>query len=132
MRTRFVPSAIFYLGIAFLCIGLVAIPTACTKNHRQDTLRASLVTVNGARDVFLTWDRDHQLQIVKDATTRTDAEAKLKEYQDKQANVHLGFEIAYHALATAATQSDDPSLQRALAEVAKIVMSLRELGVPKI
>jgi hypothetical protein len=117
------PISAAILVLATLC----ALAGACTKNERTDTLRASLIAVNAARDGFTTWDRQHQQALAESATTREAGEAALERYREQRKPVISGFEVAYRALAVAATQTDDPSLQRALAGSKDLVDAVKQL-----
>jgi hypothetical protein len=109
--------------LALLC----ALVGACTKSERTDTLRASLIAVNAARDGFTSWDRQHQQGIVEAATSRDAVQAALEHYREQRTPVVSGFEMAYRALAVAATQTDDPSLQRALASSSQLIDAVKQL-----
>ncbi len=116
----------------FVLVFLVSTMTfiACTGNKRQDTLRASLAVMNGARDGFKAWDAAHQKAIVDGATSKEDATAKIAAYRVKQAELVLVIEAAYHALAQAALKSDDPSLKEALARATELVAAVKAFTSP--
>ncbi len=114
---------------SLVCVALLGcmLQSACTKNQRVDTLRTSLISLNAARDGFTSWDRDHQQQIVNQATNRDDAVKALESYRDRRKPVAESFEVAYRALALAATQTDDPSLTAALESSRQLVDAVKAL-----
>jgi len=118
-------SVYFVLLPVLLCLFMGSV--SCTKNKRADTLRQSVLAVNAARDGFSTWDRAHQQSIVDAATSREDGEAKLANYRDRRRPVVDGFEVAYRALAVAATQVDDPSLTAAIAKATELIDAVKQL-----
>jgi hypothetical protein len=81
--------------LAISCGGGIA-----SRAHK--TLAISLSAANAARDSFTAWDKDHQLEIVHNATTREEAEAKLAAYRHTRADVLAGFTVAYTSIAAAA------------------------------
>lgn len=99
-----------YLATFAICIGLIAVPAACSGNQRQRTLHTVLVSANVARDGFVSWDAAHQAQIVSSASSRAEAEIQLVAYRERRDKLVAEFERLYRALATAATQDDRPSL----------------------
>lgn len=113
--------------LVWACVVLFVSSVSCSKSTRTDTLRASVVAVNAARDGFASWDRQHQQEIVEHAPTREEAEGALTTYRDRRVPVVDGFETAYRALAIAATQTDDPSLKSALAVSGELVDAIKRL-----
>ena len=103
-------SLALFVATFLICLGLVAVPSACGGDQRQRTLHAALVAANVARDGFVAWDAARQAQIISEASSRADAEAKLAAYRQRRDELVTGFERVYRAIATAATQSDRPSL----------------------
>jgi hypothetical protein len=126
MRSH-MPAFLLYLGVFFACIGLAAAPAACTKNQRVNTIQTSLVAVNVARDGFTAWDLQHQSAIVDAASSRDEAEQKIAAYKAARDPVIAGFEIAYRALAMAATQTDDSSLAVALKASSDLFLAVKQL-----
>lgn len=106
-------SLVLFLLTFALCLGLVAIPSACNGNQRSRTLHAALIATNVARDGFVAWDAAHQAQLVESATSRAEAEAALAAYRGRRDKLISDFERVYRAIATAATQTDRPSLVEA-------------------
>jgi hypothetical protein len=123
MHVRKSPTA-YLLFLVMLCLG-ASVTSACTADQRRDTLRASLTGVNAARDGFVAWDASHQQQLVAEATTLGAGEEALKSYRASREKVRDGFVLAYQALAVAATQTDDPSLQAALARAGDLIAAVK-------
>lgn len=123
---RHVPVLALYLGVFFACVGLAALP-ACTGSQRSKTLRASVLAVNAARDGMLVYDATHQKAIVDKATSREEGERELAAYYTKRTPVVAAFEVAYRALAVAATANDDPSYRAALAAAKSALDALQAL-----
>jgi len=120
---------IAYVVLFLVCMALTAVSatTGCTKNQRVESIHASLVAVNAARDGFASWDNDQQQAIVAHATTREEATKALAEYRENRLKVSADFEVAYRLLAVAATQTDDLSLSAALTEASKLVEAIKKL-----
>lgn len=128
MRHRLPPAPpIAYFCLALVCLLLFVSSVSCTQQDRANTLRASLTAVNTAKAGFVAWDRRHQMQIVEASKTREEAEGALFAYRARRTPVVEGFEVAYRALAVAATQTDEPSLRGALATAADLVDAVRRL-----
>lgn len=68
----------------------------------SSTLATTLAATNSARDEFIKWDKQHQLDLVDKAKTRTEAEEGLKAYRKKRQKIVQSFTIAYSAIAGAA------------------------------
>lgn len=109
--------------ILALLLGCVA----CTKSQRVDTIHATVVAVDAARDGFTSWDLAHQQALVDASASRDDATKAVAEYRLKQAQIVNGFEVAYRALAVAATQTDEPSLKAALAAASDLIDAIKRL-----
>jgi hypothetical protein len=113
---------------ASLVIGLLlAVLVGCGANYRQRTVKASVQSVNAARDGFVKWDLSIQLEIVKQAASRDEAEYKLKAYRTARLFVLDLFEAVYRALAVAATETDAASLNEALKQLQKLFKALEAL-----
>lgn len=113
---------------ATLCtIGLAIMAVSGGCSGRQKTLRASLVAVDAARDGFVEWDKQHQLQIVEKATSKEEGRAKLDEYRTNREPIITGFEVVYRAIALAATREDDASLRDALDRAEKLFQAVTRL-----
>lgn len=100
---------------------------ACSKNQRVDTIHTTLLAVNSARDGFTAWDAQHQQALVAAATTREAAEQTVASYHDSRRPVVDGFEVAYRALAVAATQTDELSLSAALTTASELIDKVRSM-----
>lgn len=101
--------------------------TGCSGSQRQKTIKATLISTNAARDGFIEWDRIHQLRIVEQATTREEAEVKLKSYRAARVFVVSLFETVYRSLAIAATDTEETSLQEAMRQVRKLLKAIEAL-----
>lgn len=120
----------------FVCMGLtfVSLP-GCNQNQRADTLHGALVTVVAVHDGYASWDLDQQKAIAKDvvasSTTRAEAEAKgtaaRTAYLAKRSTYDKWFEVAFQAIATAATQTDDLSLSKAIDQLKILVDDIQKL-----
>lgn len=115
------------LAVIGMCLATISIGASCTKNERLTTVHASVVAVNTARDEFLSWDLEHQRQIVAASTSREDALAKIAAYEETRRKVEIGFELTYKALALAATQTDGPSLTAAVDAVKNLLDAIAKL-----
>lgn len=82
-------------------IVVCAMSTGC-PNARQKALSVGLTSLNAARDGFIVYDEQHQDQLVKDATSLEDGQAKLDAYRKLREPVTQAFIVAYSALAVAA------------------------------
>ncbi len=81
--------------------------SACNQNQRADTLRATVITVNVARDGFAAWDKVKQGQIIDAAISKEAGAAALVTYRTSREKVVASFELTYKALALAATALED-------------------------
>lgn len=91
---------------------------ACGASQRESTIKAALVTVDAAREAWLAYDHHAQMEIVARATSLEDGRAKLAAYRANQGKIETAFEVAYRAVAAAATLNDDASLAGMVAAVA--------------
>ena len=117
-------------GLAMLAVLLIGVAgagslTSCAGSQRADTIKAALVTVDGARDGFLAYDRAHEQQLVAEAVSADDARAKLAAYQAKRARVDPMFGAAYRGIAAAELLNDDPSLAGMQAAIANLIGALK-------
>jgi len=86
----------------------IALALACGGStfheKAQHSLATALVSTNAARDVFTSWDIEHQRDLVSSAGGDADvAAAKVAAYREKRVAVLRAFTVAYSALAAAAT-----------------------------
>ena len=110
-------------------ISLAAL-AACTHNDRADTIRASLIAVDAARDGLLVYDREHQPSLVAGAVSGDDARAKLLAYRATRdcATCPAGLiDSAFHAIAAAAAANDAKSLADMQAVIAQAVAAVKPL-----
>jgi uncharacterized membrane protein len=90
-----------------------AFATGCTHSDRADTIHATLIAVDAARDGFVAYDAKEQQSIVDSATSADDAHAKLAAYRaarDKATGPAGLLTTAYRAIAAAAMANDTTSL----------------------
>lgn len=118
-----------WLFVSAFLVMLVLSP-ACSGHQRTKTLSAALSAVNAARDGFLAWDKQHQLELVKAGASRDEIDKALADYHGKREPVVAAFEVVYRAIAVAATQSDGPSLSAALEKAKQLHEALIALGMP--
>lgn len=84
--------------------------SGCTKNGRTDTIKASLAIATVTVSTFHTYEKQHELDIVKSAASRADADAKLLEFYTKRAKFNTALNDLLTAIATASVLNDDQSL----------------------
>lgn len=100
----------------------------CTGSQRADTIKAALVTVDAARDGFLTYDAAAQARIVAAATSADDARARLADYRT-QRDAPTGpaglLDTAFHAIAFAAAGNDAKSLADMKAAIAQLAAAIK-------
>jgi outer membrane murein-binding lipoprotein Lpp len=123
--TRHFLAALFAVFLAIL-----GITAGCNKSARRDTISATLVAVNAARDGFTAWDLQHQRDILAADTTRAKFEADIAAYREKQDTVRLAFEAVYRLIAAAATQTDKPSLKKAIDAANQLLDDVKALMAP--
>lgn len=119
-------SMLVMIGGVGLAIAMV-FGASCAASQRGDTIKAALVTVDGARDGFLAYDRAHEQQLVAESTSPEDAHAKLAAYQAKRARVDPLFGAAYRGIAAAELLNDDTSLTGMQAAIAQLFEALKPL-----
>lgn len=100
MIRRVIHPLMFVLA-AYLVITACACGGSLTKNANK-SLATALSATNAARDTFVDFDKDHQLGLVDDATSREDAESALAKYRSDRARVLQAFTAAYSAIGAAA------------------------------
>jgi hypothetical protein len=116
-------------AIIALMLAVISIAASCTKNQRLSTIHASLVAVNTTRDEFAAWDLDHQRGLLASSSSREEVLAKIAAYEADPDRRKLidGFELAYKALALAATQTDQATFDAAAEAVKALVDSFTKL-----
>ena len=124
---RHLPALALYLSVFSVCLVLFALP-ACGPNQRQKTLHASVIAVNAARDGFLVYDRQHESEIVKKATTREEANANVAIYRTSSATVYAAILLAYNAIDIAAKANDDSSYGEAMKATATALESVKAIS----
>jgi hypothetical protein len=122
-----IPALALYMGVFVSCIVLAAVPACSSSNKRTNSISASLVAVNAARDGFTSWDRDHQVALVDKATTREESDKALASYHLQRIPVVASFEVAYRALAVAAVGNDEGSLAAAIDAAQKLIEAVKQL-----
>jgi hypothetical protein len=126
-RPRHIPPLSVYPILLLALLLLFISSVSCAKNKRNDSLRQAVIAVNAARDGFTQWDLEYRKGIIDKATSRAEAEGALAKYDERKKPVVNGIEFAYRALAVAATQTDEPSLQDALTAASELVDSFKKL-----
>lgn len=108
-------------------------------DRTNKALGTAIVATDAARDQFLQWDKQHQLDIVDKATTREQAEAGLKAYRERRQGIVQAFTVAYTSMATAAAtiplvqagKKSDRDLAKmlvdAIAAVQTVLASIQEI-----
>jgi hypothetical protein len=113
---------------ALLAVGIIIGLVAC--HSYQSQLKASLTTLNAARDGFTTWDQAHQTQLVANAPSDAEGQSELASYRTRRAPVLAGFQLAYQALATAALSPSDVTVGTVVSTLSELEADLKALGVP--
>ena len=111
--------------VILACLVALAATYGCAASSRETALKASLVTVDAARDGFLAYDRQHELALVAESVSAPDAQAKLAAYQAKRAKIDPLFVAAYHALAAAELLNTDQSLASLQGAVANLIDAVK-------
>lgn len=123
------------LVLAMLAIGALALAPGCTHNDRTDTISATLLTVDAARDGLVAYDAKEQLALVGSAASRDDATTKLAAYRNARdaATGPAGLlATAYRGIAAAATANDATSLAAMQTAVAQFLAAVTPyLGAAK-
>jgi hypothetical protein len=96
--------------------------TACAT-ARERAISTTFHVLNASRDAFDTYDKVHQNDIVKNATSYAQGEAELQAWWKTQSEVRQAFLVAYTALAAATL---DPGSQMVI-EAAKAAKDVYDL-----
>lgn len=123
---RALRSSASFVAWAFV----IAAALSCVS-QREKALRAAFVTVNVARDGFVTFDRDRQHRIVQDAKTLEEGQAALAAYRTERDKVLAVFDDVYRALTAAVVAEDSPSLgaaQRVIKQLKQALDDLKKAG----
>lgn len=75
--------------------------TGCGAAARQKGLRVVFATVSASETTFLAWDELRQVEIVRAAATREEAEAELAAHRARRDAVLRAYATTYHLLAAA-------------------------------
>ena len=123
-------SITLYTLLAIVLVG--ATLEACGSNARKESIHATFVTTNAARDAFITWDKQHQHEIVSNATSHDDGVAKLHAYYEKQAEIANLFVKMYQSIAAAQLANDDVSITAMVNLALQVKMTVDAItkGVP--
>ena len=121
-------SAAALLICTLLALFSCAMFSACTKNQRVDTLRASVQSLDVAAQGYEAWDLAHQQAIVSESPSAEVANTRIRAYRDDQDKIKLGFEVAYRLIALAATRNDEASYKEALRQVEAIIGTVTKLA----
>jgi len=119
------PRATPILTTALVLLSITAL--ACGASARMKTLEATVISVDTARDGFLSWNKSHEQAIVASAQNREQALSNVAAYYEARGPVVEGFQLAYRAIALAATKSDDTSLKTALEAAKDLLARLQAL-----
>jgi len=116
---------------SILLIALLLV--ACGVNARTQALRASLVTLNVARDTLLLVSKAREAQIVASATSKEEGKALLATWRAGVDKIARAFDDAYHLIYGAALLDDAKSSHdavTAVADVLKMVDTLKTMKDP--
>lgn len=98
-----IEAALVWLAVV---VALAVTVTGCSGKQvvaRSTTfVETAHGTLNGARDAFIEWDREHQLAIVEAAQSEEQARVHLATYRAKRQELWRAFQVAYGAVAAAA------------------------------
>jgi hypothetical protein len=114
------------MWVSSLALFGAMLTTACTKNQRIETLGASLIAVNSAREALGVWDLAHQEDMVKRASTREEAERAVADYRAKRQRVVDTFVEVYRGLAAAALDPSDSKVDAAMKAVDGLLEAVKK------
>lgn len=103
---------------------LILALTACGASQRQDTIKTALVGVDASRDAFLAFEHTAEQAIIAKASSAADGTTKLAAFQADRAKINNLFNVAYHAIAAAATANSDQSVASMQAAIALLVAAV--------
>lgn len=116
------------LGLLCLMLALlVGTQSSCGGNHKQTTLRVSVISLNTARDAFMRWDTERQVHIVEISPTREVYEARVAAHRAKRDRALVAFGEAYKRLANAYAGDDDKEIADATRQVAQLADAVKAL-----
>ncbi len=121
-------------SIATLWVVLSACGGGSIIKQADKSLSVALSATNAARDNFVAYDKNHQLTIVDNATTREEGEAAQKAYRGERDAVLRAFTAAYSAIAAAAAiipliekgDKKERDLRALLADALKAAISVKD------
>lgn len=105
---------------------LLAWCICCGPSTRQAALRGSLLATDAAAAAFVTYSRDHQLDIVEAATSYDDGNSRLIAWHQEREPILDSIRLAYRLIATATLDESTP-LTDVLATVESIVGAVEKL-----
>jgi hypothetical protein len=120
-------------AIPFILLILLSACGGSITKHADKSLASSLAAARAAREAFVDYDRDHQMAIVDDATSREEGEANLRAYRAQRAHVMRAFTAVYSSISAAAAlvplvergEKKDADLRAALFEVMRAVIEMK-------
>lgn len=115
-----------------LAFAITLITCGCGASAREKTIHATFISVTAARDGFVAWDAQHQLDVVKASSSAVMGEVALSDYHAHRVKVTVALEAAYRALAAAAIIESDPTLTgivHAAQEVYQAISTLQQISV---
>jgi hypothetical protein len=126
-RIEAIKNALWGFAMAALLVTLV--PAACSPSQRDRAISTTYASLNAASSAFLTFDRQHQAELIAAAPDKLSAQADLTNYRARRAPVQDSFVAAYRALIAATLLKDDLSLSNAVQAAALVAESLADFGV---
>jgi hypothetical protein len=97
---------------------LLIVLAACGPTAREKAISATFVSINAARDGFVSYNTAHENDIVTHAATKVEAVNNLTKYRLAREHVTEAFIAAYHALSAAVLVASDPKSLPALLQAA--------------
>ena len=91
----------YAIVILFSVLAACGAKTSYVQKART-TVSVTHEAVKAADAGFLSWDKQHQLELVSQSESREEAEAKLTAYRAKREPIVKAFAIAYSSIAAAA------------------------------
>jgi len=113
--------------VPLLCLMAACSSTGCSSTAYQHGLDVSLTALNQASNSFVAFDKDKQMQLVEESTTKEEAKAKLAAYRAVRTPVLAAFLAAYGAIAVAAVKPDEASITEAGKAVLLVYTQLKAL-----
>ncbi len=107
---------------------LVSLLVACGATQREQTIKATLATVNEARDAFVVLDNSAQQAIIAIAPSYERGLAALLAYRKRREVVVDAFAAAYRAIAMAAAADDSTSVPDMLTAARYVVGAVKTLA----